>query len=153
MTWTPTNTLIFLTGESAAATIIDGYSSRRRRAELRALARSWQMHYSERDQLRLAARVAEQFPIAGIANLQISDIIYGRQSDVYRYIFTAQFTTGIIRTKHRPIRVASLVEPRDSTQPKCVLPIELAPSDKPLLEQYRSLAPRAIPAPQVRPEE
>jgi hypothetical protein len=141
MTWTPATSLVFLVGASAAAAIIDGYSGRRRRAELRALARRWQMHYSERDQLRLAARVAEQFPIPGIANLRISDIIYGRQNDVYRYVFTAQFTTGIIRTKHRPIRVASFVEPRDSRQPKCILPIQLAPAGKPLMEQYQSLAP------------
>jgi hypothetical protein len=141
MTWTPATTLIFLTGASVAATVIDSYSRRQRRVELRALARRWQMHYSERDQLRLAPRVAEQFPIAGIANLQISDIIYGRQNDLYRYVFTAQFTTGIIRTKGRPIRVASFVEPRDTRHPRCVGPIELAPADKPILEQYQSLAP------------
>jgi hypothetical protein len=138
---TPAATLLCLLGATAAATVIDASSRRRRRRELRALAERWQMHYSERDQLRLAARVAEQFPIAGIANLQISDIIYGRHNDVYRYVFTAQFTTGIVRTKHRPIRVASFVEPRDARQPKCITPVELAPADKPLLEQYQSLAP------------
>jgi hypothetical protein len=128
-------------GASGVALVIDHASRLRRRNELRELARRWQMHYSERDQLRLAARVAEQFPIPGVANLRISDIIYGRQNDVYRYIFTAQYTTGIVRTKHRPIRVASFVEPRDSLQPRCVVSIELAPADRPLMEQYRSLAP------------
>jgi hypothetical protein len=141
MTWTPSTTLLFLIGASAAAAIIDGYSGRRRRAKLRTLARQWQMHYSEHDQLRLAARVAEQFPIPGIANLQISDIIYGRQNDVYRYVFTTQYTTGIVRTKHRPIRVASFVEPRDSRDPKCVVAIQLAPADQTLLVQYLTLAP------------
>ncbi|HEX4123811.1 MAG TPA: hypothetical protein VHY37_03730 [Tepidisphaeraceae bacterium] len=143
---TPAETLFCLIGASAAAAAIDSASQLRRRAGLRALARKWQMHYSERDQLRLAPRVAEQFPIPGIANLQISDIIYARNDDVYRYVFTAQYTTGVIRTKHRPIRVASFVEPRDSRQPRCTIPIQLAPADMPLLEQYQSLA-NAMSAP------
>ena len=112
---------------------------------LRALAAEWGLNYSPRDQLRLGARVAAQFPIPGAANLRISDLIYGTEGARRRYVFTAEFTVGVVHRKRRMVRAAAFAESRqlsgevgdsvDSGE------LTLAPADLPLLEQYRHFAP------------
>lgn len=126
---------------TAGATIIDRVQRRRRRIALRDLATQWRMNYSPFDPLRLTARVAHHFPIPGAANLKVSDVIYGMEGDHYRYIFTAEFTTGVVRTKHRLVRAATFCEPRDFRHGQAIGPLILAPAGLPLVEQYQKLAP------------
>ncbi len=128
---------------TAAATIIDRVQRRCRRILLCALATHWRMNYSPFDPLRLTARVAHHFPIPGAANLKVSDVIYGMEGDRYRYIFTAEFTVGVVRTKHRLVRAATFCEPRDFRHGQAIGPLFLAPEGLPLVAQYQHLAPRA----------
>jgi hypothetical protein len=114
---------------------------RRTGRQLQTLARQWQMHYSRRDQLRLAARVADGFPVPGAANLRVTDLVYGLVGDSHRYIFTAEYTVGVLRAKRRVLRVASFSESRSSEDGHA--PITLADPDQPLIEQYRAMAPAA----------
>ncbi len=126
---------------TAAAVLIDRAIRRRRRAALRRLAGEWRMNYSPFDPLHLTPRVAQHFPIVGAANLKVSDVIYGIEGDRYRYIFTAEFTVGIVTTKRRLVRAATFFEPRDPARAHAPDSLRLAPMELPLVEQYQSLAP------------
>ena len=97
---------------TAGAAIAEKLARDRRRRVLRRLATAWRMNYSPFDPLRLTPRVAQNFPIPGAAHLRVSDVIYGIQGDRYRYIFTAEFTLGVVRTKRLMVRAATFTEPR-----------------------------------------
>src|SRR6185295_436573 len=68
--------------------------------QLRALAGEWGMQYAQADLFKISARVAADFPITGVADLVIRDMIYATQGDGHRYIFTAEYTLGVI-DRHR----------------------------------------------------
>src|SRR5688500_11160818 len=106
------------------------------------------MNYSPADQLRVAARVARYFPVPGAADLHVSDVIYGTEKDRHRYVFTAEFTTGLVRARRRLARVAAFSEPRDRTEPPG--PVVLAPEGGSLLDQYRHLKPAGREAEESR---
>src|SRR4051794_41742445 len=115
-----------------------GYRRARRR-----LAAEWRMTFSQRDTLRLTPKVASHFPIPGAANLRVVNVIYGSDADRYRYVFTAEYTVGVVNAKRRQVRVGSFAEPRDRTRGGAGVreTVVLAPVDLSLLEQYRRLTP------------
>jgi hypothetical protein len=106
--------------------------------KLRELAGQWGMQYAQADLFNLAARVAAEFPIPGVADLMIRDMIYATQGDRHRYVFTAEYTLGVIDRHHRSARAVTFCDPRDSGG-QCATPLILAPEELPLLEQYRQL--------------
>jgi hypothetical protein len=85
--------------------------------------------------------VAGRFPVPGAADVHVSDLIYGGDKHVYRYVFVAEFTIGVVRTKRRRVRVGAYTEPRERGEAADAGPVILAPDNLPLLEQYRRLAP------------
>lgn len=126
---------VAVTGVAAAAQAIH---SSRRRAAMRALAAEHGLHYSPGDRFGLAARVAERFPVPGVAAVAVSQLIYGIRGERYRYVFLTEYTQGVVRTKKRLRRVVALSEPRNQSQPICA-ELTLAPENLPLIEQYRVL--------------
>ena len=134
--------LLMLGITAAAATGQRGVRWRRGRA-LRALARDRRMHYSARDRFRLADRVAGHFPLCGAADVRVSDLIYGIDEDQYRYVFTVDYTQGVIRTKQRMRRVGSFCEPRSGSASgeESTFPLRLADEAGSVMEQYRQLLP------------
>ena len=136
-------------GLAVAVTVMASLSERllgrMHRRRLTRLAAELGMNYSPHDQFRLTPRVARHFPVPGAAKILVVDLIYGMDQDVYRYIFTAAYTAGIITGKHRVLRVASFTEPRGRGGEMPNAPIVLAPADLPLLEQYRKLIPANLP--------
>jgi hypothetical protein len=130
-------TCVLLTALAAAA---DVAAHRRRSRALRALASQWRMNYHPADQLRLTPKVLPRFPVPGAANVHVMDLIYGSDRDRYRYVFSVEFTLGVVGPKRRVVRVASLSEPRErgATGP---VSLTLAPAKGTLLDQYRALAP------------
>lgn len=138
---TPFELLGLTIGISAGAALLDALSRRKRRRMLTLLAQRWGMNYHPFDQLRLTPKVAHHFPVPGAANLKVTDVIYGMDKELYRYVFTAEFTTGVVHTKHRRVRVASFVEPRERGRLPADDSVTLAPKGKALLEQYSHLAP------------
>jgi len=106
--------------------------------QLRALAGQWGMQYAQADHFNLAARVAAEFPIVGVADLVIRDMIYATQGDRHRYVFTAEYTLGVIDRHRREARAVTFCDPRDSGG-QCATPLILAPEELPLIEQYRQL--------------
>jgi hypothetical protein len=111
---------------------------RRRTRELRALARTHSMHYCFGDRFRFASKIAEHFPVIGAADIRVRDLLYGSHDETHRYVFTVEFTKGVIRTKKRHSLVASFTEPRGQRKNRR---IDLRFGDKSLtrVDQYRTL--------------
>lgn len=126
-----------------AAALSERVLARMHRGRLKRLAAGCRMRYSPNDRFRLTPRITRNFPIPGAAKIKVVDLIYGIESDSYRYVFTAEYTAGIVRGKHRVQRACSFSEPRDRLLESADPHITLAPSGLPLLEQYRQLCPQA----------
>jgi hypothetical protein len=109
----------------------------RRRVLIRRLAAQWQMHYAEADHFNIAGRIAADFPVPGAANLRVLDLIYASDARQYCYIFTAEYTRGVIERQTRESRVMGFCESKDHPQTRA--PLILAPPRIPVIEQYRKL--------------
>lgn len=129
--------------------MIDRAARHRRRASLRRLAVQWQMTYSPSDQLRVADKVIGKLPVPGAADVCVMDVIYGGQGEMYRYWFTAEYTTGTVRAKKRQVRVGTFSEPRDKNKAATGSgAVTFAPEDLEIVEQYLKLGstPAAVAA-------
>lgn len=84
----------------------------RRVSRLRALAQREGFHFSAVDQFDLAAKVARHFPVEGAADLRVSDLLYRSGDDGHKYIFTADYTRGVVGSKRRVRAVVMMIEVR-----------------------------------------
>lgn len=118
-----------------------GHLLLRRRAarRLRCAAAEWQMHYADGDRFQITPRVVERFPVPGASDFAVFDLLYRQENDAYRYLFTVEFTVGVVRAKRRVRRVALLSEPRDARAGEGWSELTLAPDGLPVVEQYRAL--------------
>jgi hypothetical protein len=142
MVTTPAQFLAMVLLATAAAGLIRVILRRRHVQRLRGLAAQWKMHFSADDRFRLATKIAPRLPVPGAAGIRVEDLLYGIENQNYRYIFAAEYTTGVLRTKTGVRRVATFCEPRDATEPgfaasSCNL--EFAPDGMSIVEQYRHL--------------
>ena len=128
-----------------AAHVIDSILRRRSAEALRRLAAEWRMNFSLTDRLNLTGKVARHFPIPGAANLRVTNVIYGTAGDRYHYIFTAEYTIGVVRAKRRLTQAGSFSEPRGREEELGVDAVVLAMPNHPLVEQYREVGPRQHP--------
>jgi hypothetical protein len=114
-----------------------------RRARLGKLAGQWAMQYLPQDRLRLAERVSEHLPPAGAADVLARDLMYRTDGDRRSYLFTVEFSQGVIRRQRRRQCVAGFDEPaaRQSGPAADALSasFRLAPQNLPLIQQYRWL--------------
>lgn len=133
---TPSLLLIALLLLTAAAALIDRWTRRREQVVYRRLATQFGMHFSSRDTLRLTPRVAADFPIPGAAAVRVIDLMYRTDADAHHYVFTAEYTLGVVGPKRRVRRAAACVEPRAHHPP---LAVRLADDSVSLTAQYRSL--------------
>jgi hypothetical protein len=126
--------LLILTG---AAWFTDRRIRGRGQAIYREIALAGGMHYSPSDPLRLTPRVAAHFPVPGAAAVRVIDLLYRTDEQHHYYVFTAEYTIGVVGPKHRVRRAASFIESKSTG----LIPnqVRLGPSDLPLVEQYRSL--------------
>ena len=85
--------------------------SRHCRNRLRALAHEWNMHFAPGDRLRLAQRVAGHFPVPGAANIRVRDLFFRTDESRHQYLFTVDYTVGVIRGKVGRSCVAGFQEP------------------------------------------
>jgi hypothetical protein len=136
-------------GVTLAAALLNRIARVMRRRALIGLARQWQMQYTPRDIFNLAARIGPVLPVPGAADVHVSDVIYGTEPGGHRYIFCAEYTTGVVRAKKRRRSVLSVLEPRQRTDGNGWTSTRTALSDLDLLEQYRSLGSPS--AAEVRP--
>ena len=149
---TPHQFLLLTLGSTAAATAANLIHRRRRQRTMAELARDWRMHYSARDLFRLAEQVAPRLPAVGAADPFVADVIYGLEGEFHRYIFSVEYTLGLVHARQRVVRAASFREPKGRTEPFGTSPLELGDVATPLLEQYRTLYDaHAQPAPPTEP--
>jgi hypothetical protein len=137
----PVICLVALIAFTALAAIIQAASRHRLVQSLRELAAQWRMTYSAHDRLRIAARIAHKLPFPGAADVYVTDVIYASRAGKYLYIFTAEYTAGVVWGKQRHLRVAAFTEPRDRHPSDAPGELVLAADGVPLVDQYRSLAP------------
>jgi hypothetical protein len=125
-----------------AAGVWDMVRGRRSRA-VRALAGEFQMNYSAGDRFHLADRVAGVLPCPGAADVQVSDLLYGGDETSYRYVFTANYTTGVVLTKRRVGQVVRFIEPQQREDGGGG---QLTAADREMgvLEQYRELLKTSV---------
>jgi hypothetical protein len=127
-----------------ALTFVAYYASvwlrRVRSKRLAALAASWEMNFTPIDRFQLTRSIAARFPTPGAADIVVRDLVYGPDivSGSLRYFFTVEYTLGILRTKRRWISAGTLVE-RTGDGGERFSAITLAPTRRPLLEQYELL--------------
>lgn len=140
--------LLALLGLTSVAVALDVAAHRRRTRALRVLASRWGMNYHPADQLRVTPKVLPRFPVPGAANVRVMDLIYGSDHGRYRYVFSVEFTVGLVGPRRRVVRVASLSEPRERGRGAgggegggAGVTLNLAPARGSLLDQYRYLAP------------
>jgi hypothetical protein len=134
----PANGLAVLVVMTSLAAIMELRRQSARRRSLRGLAAQWQMTYSPHDRLRIAAHVADALPSPGAADLYVCDVIWGRQGESYRYLFTLEYTSGLLTAQRRHRQVGGFTESRGASVGSPVS-LELAQSQGMMLDQYRSL--------------
>lgn len=142
--WIQENPVLFLAvlvALTGVATLLEATARHRVARSLRDLASQWHMTYIAHDRLRVGARIARRLGIPGAADVSVADVIYGTRGDNYIYVFTAEYTTGVVWGKQRHLRVARFAESRDRQSPDAPGPLALAPEGLDLLEQYRAVAP------------
>jgi hypothetical protein len=122
---------------TAGAVGIDRWFRHRDQTIYRDFANEHRMHYSPRDPLRLTARVAAQLPIPGAAGVRVIDLMYRTDELNHYYIFTAEYTVGVVGPKRRVRRVAACTESKAGGG--ISNPVQLAPAELPLIEQYRAM--------------
>lgn len=124
---------------TATGMTVNAIQHRRVHVRMLELAEELNMAYSQSDRFGLADRVADHFPVPGAAALRVLDLFYVSEKGGYRYLFSAEYSLGVVRAKHREVRAASLVEARGSGDASWKT-LQVAPADLPLIEQYRFLA-------------
>ena len=96
-----------------AGALAEQMRARARRARrLRELASRERMHYSPVDRFGLGPRVAKHFPVAGVADVRVSDLLYRSDDGGHRYVFVVDYTRGVLGAKRRLRAVARMTEPR-----------------------------------------
>jgi hypothetical protein len=129
--------LCFLMGVTAAASIADALARHGRARRLSALAVAWRVRFTTEDRFQLTPRVAAQFPTPGAADVVVRDVVYGQEAGgTVRYLFTIEYTVGVVRTKRRRSAVGMLV---DSATPAAEGQLALAPAELPTIRRYEWL--------------
>jgi hypothetical protein len=135
--FSPFQFLSLLLGVSAIAAGVQWAAGARRCRAFRGLAREWGMQYVSSDRFRLAERIAGRLPVPGAADLRVSDLLYRTEAGRRQYLFTCEFTRGVVFSQRRRRRVAAFEE---STSAEAECPeLRIGDEKMPLAEQYRQL--------------
>ena len=128
--------LLAVTAVTAAAAAASALARKARSARLAELASTWAMRFTADDRFQLTPRVATRFPTPGVADVVLRDLIYRQESAGFRYLFTVEYTTGVLRTKRRRVSVAMVVETGHPAAADSFSIVTLAPPELTLPEQY-----------------
>jgi hypothetical protein len=139
MAISPMQFLALVIGFTAAARVIFVINRNRRRGTLQRLAREWRMHYSAHDRFDISNRLGERFPLPGAAEIKAIDVIYGTEGEHYRFIFIAEYTSGVVRSKHRLRRAVTFREPKGHSGSANWSKLILGDEALDLVDQYQAL--------------
>jgi hypothetical protein len=135
--------LCLLLGVTAAASIADALARHARAHRLSQLAAAWDLRFTPEDRFQLTPRIASQFPTPGAADVVVRDILYGQEpGGRLRYLFTIEYTVGVLRTKRRRSAVGMVVESPHTAAAAAASPdpdLVLAPTTMPTNDQYEWL--------------
>jgi hypothetical protein len=134
----PMTFLFAVLGLTGVAWLVNFAIDRRRVVLLSRLASEYKLHFSRDDRFNLAGRVAERLPTPGAADVKVIDLIYGMQNDRLKYVFTAEYTQGTVRTKRRVRRVAAIDDAKGRAE-RYGGEIAIGDAKTSLIEQYRAL--------------
>ncbi len=134
---TPPVLLAVLLATTLLALVIEALCAGGRHRRLRRLAQQWGMNYVEQDRFDIAARLGPIFPVIGAAEIRIRDVMYVQQGERQRYLFTVDFTAGVVLKQRRLRRVATFCEPRDGGG--ACSPVRLAEHGGRVIDQYEEL--------------
>ena len=129
--------LALLIVATAVAVVADRVARRRAAAAYRRLAVAHEMHYSPGDPLRVTPRIAAALPVPGAAAVRVIDLLYRTDAAGHHYVFTAEYTVGVVNAKRRVRRAAAFDEPRGVGDTPT--PVRLAAEGGTLVQQYESL--------------
>ncbi|MCC7350846.1 MAG: hypothetical protein IT446_09775 [Phycisphaerales bacterium] len=116
-----------------------------RRRRLRALAERMGMHFCPADRFRIGPRLPPLLDCVGAADVRVYDVIYGVESERYRYVFAAEFTCGVVYTKRRCRRIVGMIETKDGPSGGSVS-VRIADGQQSLIDQYQAAAQAPNPA-------
>lgn len=110
----------------------------RLKAGLRQLARQHRLSYVQDDLFGLGDRIAGRFPVPGGADIRILDVLYATQGARHRYLFTAEYTRGVINRHVREAMVLSFCEASEGGDP---CPSALLAGDETMrvIDQYEAM--------------
>jgi len=133
----PIDLLGILLAVTIGGVVAERWHRLREQRVYRDLAVEHRMHYSAGDPLRLTARVAGRLPIPGAAGVRVINLMYRTDEQNHYYVFTAEYTVGVVGSKHRIRRAAAFVESKSAGGIEN--PVQLGPEELLLVEQYRAL--------------
>ncbi len=140
--------LLFLLVILLVLVVVGAISRYRCRRLLRSCARKWNMHFAPGDRLRLGRRIAGRFPVTGAANISVRDLLFRTNASRHEYLFTVDYTVGIIRGKSGRSCVAGFSEPvsRGSPAASAAPPrLLIAPAELSGPEAYESVLNQLTP--------
>lgn len=131
--------LILLIAITGVAAIVARSMRQRGARRIEELARGWNLRFAPEDRFHLSLQVASLIPIPGAADVVVRDIIYRQDSGCYWYLFTVEYTVGVLRTKHGRCAAGVLTESRTCPTGQAYSPVTLGSRDLPLEDQYTAL--------------
>src|SRR4029434_5757501 len=102
-----------MVGLTGATWLFQRARQRQQKRELKDLAAEWGVRFTPGDPFHLAERLVRDFPIPGAADLRVLDVIYATQGDRHRYVFTVEYTRGVVEHHRREARAMTFCEPRE----------------------------------------
>jgi hypothetical protein len=91
--------------------------------------------------------------VPGAADVVVRDVAYAQDAGAYRYLFTVEYTVGVLRGKRRQVAAATVTESRACATGQPYSAVTLADPAAPLDEQYESLHKTYVPPPSpLRPD-
>ena len=134
--------LTFLTaviGVTIAAFVGQIFARSATAVKLRHLATKHGMQFAAADLFQITPHIAEKFPIPGVSDVRVMDVIYSRSEKSYRYVFTVEYTFGVVRTKRRIRRAGTVLESGEQGDPRHWSTLELSPETLPIEQQYAAM--------------
>ncbi len=127
--------MVITAGAAGLATV----RRKRQTALLESLARQWELRFAAEDRFHLAGHVAAHLSVPGAADVVIRDVMYRQEASSYRYLFTVEYTMGVLRTKHRMVSAGVCTEMQHCPISQAYSQVALGAEGTTLAAQYDAL--------------
>ena len=128
--------LIGLVALTATVYVWSAAARSRHQCVLSNCAAQWSMKFSPDDRFGLAPHVARRLPEPGPADVVVRNLVYRQAAEGLTYLFTVEYTLGVLRRKRRIVAVGVIGE---SAANGGYSEVRLAPSRLSVAERYKWL--------------